>query len=127
VIDALNESGDTTSRIGLHTFLTGNLKRLPLNFHMVITSRPEHAIVSALAGALPAETHGDIFTFFSKDSSNEFGDYVEALAKIASTIFCSPVQITMDKTCWTINTKKSWKGTSQMKKRRFYSTLLLDK
>jgi hypothetical protein len=74
VIDALDKSGDTTSRIGLHAFLAKNLKRLPSNFRVVI-SRPEHAIVSALAGApsvkikymndteLVAETHKDILTF----------------------------------------------------------------
>src|SRR5258708_35420167 len=50
VIDGLDESGDTTSRIGLHAFLAGNLKRLPSNFRVVITSRPRHAIISALAG-----------------------------------------------------------------------------
>ncbi len=51
VIDALDESGDTTGRIGLHAFLAENLQRLPSNFRVVITSRPEHAIVSALARA----------------------------------------------------------------------------
>jgi hypothetical protein len=69
VIDALDESGDTTSRTGLHAFLAENLKRLPSNFRVIITSRPEHAIISALARApsvkikymndagLGAETH----------------------------------------------------------------------
>src|SRR5580698_4749059 len=49
VIDALDESGDTTGRTGLHAFLAENLKRLPSNFRVVITSRPEKAIESALA------------------------------------------------------------------------------
>ena len=100
VIDALDESGDTTDRIGLHAFLAENLKRLPSNFRVVMTSRPERAIVSALAGAssvkikymndteLAAETHGDIFTYFHQRlPSNEFRDYVKALAGKAEGLF----------------------------------------
>jgi hypothetical protein len=51
VIDALDESGDTTSPIGLHAFLAKSLIRLPSNFRVVITSRPEHDIVPALVEA----------------------------------------------------------------------------
>src|SRR6266403_1667259 len=51
VIDALDESGDTTSPIGLHAFLAKNLIRLPSNFRVVITSRPENPILSVLFGA----------------------------------------------------------------------------
>jgi NACHT domain len=100
VIDALDESGDTTDRIGLHAFLAENLKRLPSNFRVVITSRPEHTIVSALAGApslkikymddteLAAETHGDILAFFQQRlPSNELRHYVEALAVKAEGLF----------------------------------------
>ena len=100
VIDALDESGDTTSRIGLHAFLAENLERLPSNFRVVITSRPEHAIVSVLSRApsvkikymndteLAAETHGDIFAFFQRRlPSNEFGEYLEALAVKAEGLF----------------------------------------
>jgi hypothetical protein len=100
VIDALDESGDTTGRIGLHSFLAENLKRLPSNFRVVITSRPEHAIVSALARVpsvkikymndteLAAETHKDILTFLrGKLPSDKFGDYVEALAVKAEGLF----------------------------------------
>jgi hypothetical protein len=100
VIDALDESGDTTSGTGLHAFLAENLKRLPSNFRMIITSRPEHAIVSAFAKApsvkirymndteLGAETHKDILTFLQeKLSSEKFGDYVEALAAKAEGLF----------------------------------------
>ena len=92
VIDALDESGDTTSRTGLHVFLAENLKRLPSNFRVIITSRPEHAITSTFARApsvkirymndteLGAETHKDILTFLQeKLPSEKFGDYVEAL------------------------------------------------
>jgi hypothetical protein len=100
VIDALDESGDTTGRIGLHTFLAEKLKRLPSNFRVVITSRPEHPIVSALSGApsvkvkymddpeLAAETHSDILAFFRQRlPSNEFSHYIEALAVKAEGSF----------------------------------------
>ena len=100
VIDALDESGDTTSRIGLHAFLAKNLIRLPSNFRVVITSRPEHAIVSALVEAqsvkikymddtdLAAGTHGDIIAFFQQRlPSNGFRHHVEALAVKAEGLF----------------------------------------
>jgi hypothetical protein len=98
VIDALDESGDTTGRIGLHAFLAENLKRLPSNFRVLITSRPEYAIVSALARApsvkikymteLAAETDKDILTFLrEKLPSDQFGGYVEALAVKAEGLF----------------------------------------
>jgi hypothetical protein len=100
VIDALDESGDTTSGIGLQTFLAKNLNRLPPNFRLVITSRPEHAIVSALAEAqsvkikymddaeLAVGTHGDILAFFQRRlPSNEFRHHVEALAVKAEGLF----------------------------------------
>jgi hypothetical protein len=100
VIDALDESGDTTSRIGLHAFLAKNLIRLPSNFRVVITSRPEHTIVSALVDAqsvkikymddteLAAGTHGDIFAFFQQRlPSNDFRHYVEPLALKAEGLF----------------------------------------
>ena len=100
VIDALDESGDTASRIGLHTFLAKNLKRLPSNFRVIITSRPEHAIVSALVEAqsvkiismgdteLAAKTHVDILAFFQQNlPSNQFRKYVEPLARKAEGLF----------------------------------------
>jgi hypothetical protein len=100
VIDALDESGDTAGRIGLHAFLAKNLIRLPSNFRVVITSRPEHDIVSALVEAqsvkvkymddpeLAAETHNDILAFFQQRlPSNEFRYYVEALAVKAEGLF----------------------------------------
>jgi NACHT domain len=100
VIDALDESGDTTGRTGLHAFLAENLKRLPSNFRVVITSRPEHAILSALASApsvkvkymddseLAVETDKDILTFVrGKLPSDKFGSYVEALAVKAGRLF----------------------------------------
>jgi NACHT domain len=100
VIDALDESEDTTSRIGLPAFLAKNIIRLPSNFRVVITSRPEHAIVSALVEAqsvkikymddaeLAAGAHEDILAFFQQRlPSNEFRHYVEALAVKAEGLF----------------------------------------
>ncbi len=100
VIDALDESGDTTGTTGLHTFLAKNLIRLPSNFRVVITSRPEHAIVSALMKApsveikymndteLAAETDKDISTFLRRKlPSDVFGGYIEALAVKAEGLF----------------------------------------
>jgi hypothetical protein len=100
VIDALDESGDATGRTGLHTFLAENLRRLPSNFRVVITSRPEHAIVSVLIEAqsvkikymddteLAVETDKDILTFLrGKLPSDKFGGYVEALAVKAGKLF----------------------------------------
>ena len=48
IINALDESGDASGGTGLHTFLAKNLIKLPSNFRVVITSRPEHAIESVL-------------------------------------------------------------------------------
>ena len=100
VIDGLDESGDTSSEIGLHDFLAKNLIRLPSNFRVVITSRPEHAIVSAFVRAqsirtkqmddieLAAETHQDILTFFRQRlPSNKFSCYLGALAVRAEGLF----------------------------------------
>ena len=100
VIDALDESGDTTGGIGLHAFLAKNIIRLPSNFRVVITSRPEHAVVSAFVEAqsvkikymndtgLAAKTHEDIFTFFQQRlPSTEFRHYLNALAVKAEGLF----------------------------------------
>ena len=101
VIDALDESGDTTGRTGLHAFLAKNLEKLPSNFRVVITSRPEHSIVSALDRApsvkvkymndteLAAETQEDILAFLRKElpSDKKVGRYVEALAVKAEGLF----------------------------------------
>ena len=100
VIDALDECGDAASGTGLHAFFAKNLIRLPSNFRVVITSRPERPIVSALVEAqsvkivymddteLAAETHEDILAFFQQRlPSNEFRHYSEALAKKAEGLF----------------------------------------
>jgi len=100
VIDALDESGDATGRIGLHTFLAKNLIELPPNFRVLITSRSEEVIRSALEGApsvsikymndpkLAATTRHDILTFLQKDlPSGEFETYGHLLADKAEGLF----------------------------------------
>ena len=100
VIDALDESGDATGRTGLHTFLAKNLIRLPTNFRVLITSRPEDGIESSLVGApsvgikrmndseLAATTYDDIIAFLQeKLPSDEFKNYGDELAKRAEGLF----------------------------------------
>ncbi len=102
VIDALDESGDVTGENGLHAFLAKALSKLPSNFRVLITSRPEHAIESAFVGdrlagikikhmndsELAATTHDDILTFLQeKLPSDEFKNYGNELAKRAEGLF----------------------------------------
>ncbi|KAH9002381.1 hypothetical protein EDB86DRAFT_3074161 [Lactarius hatsudake] len=100
VIDALDESGDTTGRNGLHTFLAGNLSKLPSNFRVLITSRPEDVIQSAFYGTpstrikymndpeLAARTDDDIVAYFRRLlPSDEFAKYGIALARRAEGLF----------------------------------------
>src|SRR6266702_220010 len=102
VIDALDESGDVTGENGLHTFLPKALSKLPSNFRVLITSRPEHDIESAFVGdrlasikikytndsELAATTHDDILAFLQeKLPSDEFRKYGEALAIRAEGLF----------------------------------------
>ncbi len=75
VIDALDESGDTTGRFGLHTFLAKNIIRLPSNFRVVITTRPQHPIVSALDGAQSVRTKDINDTELAADASGHFRHY----------------------------------------------------
>ncbi len=100
VIDALDESGDVTGGNGLHKFLAKNLSRLPSNFRVLITSRPEDGIESAFVGApsvrikymndleLAAKTHYDILTFLRMMLlSEELNIYCDALATKAEGLF----------------------------------------
>ena len=56
VVDALDESGDSIDKKGLHTFLARHLSELPSNFRILITSRPENGIEPAFASALSVRT-----------------------------------------------------------------------
>ena len=100
VINALDESGNATGRTGLHTFLAKNLTRLSQNFRVLITSKPEDGVESALVGApsvrirhmtdaeLAATTHADILVFLKKRlPSDEFRNYGDALATKAEGLF----------------------------------------
>src|SRR5258708_14562904 len=100
VIDALDESGDATGRRGLHTFLAKNLIRLPSNFRVLITSRPEDGIEPTLVGApsvrirymkdseLAANTHDDILVFLQEMiPSDAFRNFGDALALKAEGLF----------------------------------------
>ena len=100
VIDALDESGDTTGRKGLHTFLTKNLTKLPPNFRVLITSRPEDGIQSAFDGApsariiymddsqLAARSDDDILSLLQDLlPAEEFEKHGVALAKKAEGLF----------------------------------------
>ncbi len=100
VIDALDESGDVTGGNGIHKFLAGNLSRLPSNFRMLITSRPEDGIGSVFVGApsirikymddlqLAANTHDDILIFLRmRLHSDELNIYCDALATKAEGLF----------------------------------------
>ena len=100
VIDALDQSGDTAGRNGLHTFLAKNLCKLPPNFRVLITSRSEDSIRSAFNSApsarikrmkdpqLAAQSHDDILTFLrGLLPSNEFDKYGVSLARKAEGLF----------------------------------------
>ena len=100
VIDALDESGDAIGRAGLHTFLAKNLIRLPSNFRVLITSRPEDGIERALVGApyimirymtdfeLAATTDDDILVFLQERLPyDEFRNHGEELAIKAEGLF----------------------------------------
>jgi hypothetical protein len=102
IIDALDESGDVIRENGLHRFLVKALSKLPSNFRVLITSRPEHAIESAFVGVestgikvkymsdsnLAARTDNDILAFFQKKlPSDEFNNYCGKLAERAEGLF----------------------------------------
>ena len=56
VVDALDESGDAIGQHGLHKFLAQRLFELPLNFRILITSRPENGIEHVFSNALSVRT-----------------------------------------------------------------------
>ncbi len=100
VIDALDESGDVIGGNGLHEFLAKNLSKLPSNFRVLITSRPEDGVESAFVGAssfsikymndleLAAKTDDDILALFLRLlPPDEFKTYGVALAKKAEGLF----------------------------------------
>jgi hypothetical protein len=100
VIDALDESGDTTGCNGLHNFLADHISELPSNFRILITSRPESDIVDAFNGApavrilytndaeLAAHTDHDIQTYLKKNLPLDiFAKYGGQLVSKAEGLF----------------------------------------
>ena len=99
IVDALDESGDTTRRAGLHRFLANNLPFLPSNFRVLITSRSEGDIKPAFLTAesvvikdmndrvLATTTHDDILTFLRMELLPDYEQYCEALAREAEGLF----------------------------------------
>ncbi|KAH9026556.1 hypothetical protein EDB84DRAFT_1401302, partial [Lactarius hengduanensis] len=102
VIDALDESGGVTSKNGLHKFLADAISKLPSNFRVLITSRPEHAIKSAFLPAfvggvkikymndteLAATTYDDILAFLQNELPPDvFKTYGDELTKRAEGSF----------------------------------------
>jgi NACHT domain len=100
VIDALDESGDATGDNGLHTHLAQHLLKLPSNFRVFVTSRPEDGIEAAFAKALSidtlymddvklaAKTEQDICVYLRhKLPPDVFKDHGIKLAKAAEGLF----------------------------------------
>ena len=102
IIDALDESGDATSKNGLHTFLAEHLALLPSNFRVLITSRPEANITRLFPDVstapfqivhmdnptLAAKTDEDIHAYLEKNlPSDTFTQYGDKLAKKAEGLF----------------------------------------
>jgi NACHT domain len=100
VIDALDESGDAIGPIGIHTFIAEYIKKLPAEFRILITSRPEDGIESAFAqgssvdtlhmddAKLAAKTEQDIRMYLQKKLPPEvFKDCGAELAKAAEGLF----------------------------------------
>jgi hypothetical protein len=83
VIDGLDESGDPSSRKAVLDILAKRAARLPTNFRIIITSRPEVDIIKAFSG------NRHIFcktldTMDSRSNENDISLY------IATTLSCVP-------------------------------------
>jgi hypothetical protein len=99
VIDALDESGDVSGGNGLHSFLANHISKLPSNFRILITSRPEKDIVDAFSRApvvrihindpiLSASVKGDISSYIQeKLDPNTFQQYGAELVSKAEGLF----------------------------------------
>jgi NACHT domain len=100
VVDALDESGVTTGKNGLHTFLAQRLIDLPPNFRILITSRPENGIEPAFAKArsvrilymddprLAANTEQDIGIYLHNQLPEDvFTKHGDKLAKASEGLF----------------------------------------
>ncbi|KAI0258052.1 hypothetical protein BC834DRAFT_975663 [Gloeopeniophorella convolvens] len=99
VIDALDESGDVTSDQGLHKFLADNASKLPSNFRILVTSRPENDIVLAFNKSpstrhiymndvkLSVSTDSDILAYCTENLPEDARHYAKVLAAKAEGLF----------------------------------------
>ena len=101
IIDALDESGDASGRLRLHTFLAKHIVKLPSNFRILITSRLESDILLAFTNAseafdiihmdnskLAAGTDSDIRLYFHTNLVRDtFEQYGDELVKKAEGLF----------------------------------------
>jgi AAA ATPase domain len=100
IIDALDESGDATGKIGLHTFLAQHLIDLPSQFRILLTSRPEHGIEPTFSDApsittlymdddrLASKTEQDICMYLQQELSLDvFKEHGVEIAKAAEGLF----------------------------------------
>jgi NACHT domain len=100
IIDALDESGDVAGSHGLHKFLAEHIAELPSNFRVLITSRPENAIVNVFNRALAvriiytsdielsAHTDNDICAYLEKNLPLDiFKQHGNRLVKKAEGLF----------------------------------------
>ncbi|KAH9033680.1 hypothetical protein EDB83DRAFT_2525370 [Lactarius deliciosus] len=97
VIDALDESGDVAGKNGLQKFLAEAISKLPSNFRVLITSRPEHPIESAFVEGvkikymndteLAATTNNDILAFLKNELPSDVKAYGDELTERAEGSF----------------------------------------
>jgi NACHT domain len=77
IIDALDESRDVAGSRGLHSFLAEHIVELPSNFRILITSRPESAIVDVFNRASAVRIIYTSDTELSARTDNDIRTYLE--------------------------------------------------
>ncbi|GJJ08975.1 hypothetical protein Clacol_003196 [Clathrus columnatus] len=100
VIDGLDESGDPILRQDLLKVLSKETPALPVNFRILMTSRPEQDIITAFRGSqIPIrtksmdnipdlETKRDILTYFKTNLADSFGDsQLRRLVELSQGVF----------------------------------------
>ncbi|GJJ08972.1 hypothetical protein Clacol_003193 [Clathrus columnatus] len=100
VIDGLDESGDPILRQDLLKILIKETPSLPVNFRILVTSRPEQDIITAFRGSqtpirtksmdsIPElETKRDILTYFKTNLTDSFGDsQLRRLVELSQGVF----------------------------------------
>ncbi|GJJ08970.1 hypothetical protein Clacol_003191 [Clathrus columnatus] len=90
VIDALDESGGPILRQDLLKILVKETSLLPVNFRILVTSRPEQDINTAFPGSEPKpETKCDILTYFKTNLPDSFFEdsRLRRLADLSQGVF----------------------------------------